>query len=218
MTLCTIHFSGHRSSGTPQILPILKLCRRYASKVKGLRAIFSEYGLIRFRVAVEARWLQKLSQIPEIAEVPAFSQETNQLLDELATRFSVEDAQGVKKVNPTSDHAILPGKNDTPLNFESCIVLDHFCTFLTLSWRSCSTDMAGCCLLSVVFSCYLFDIPLSFSMTKSWLPFIHRSLLSSHLRAKVLFRAGGKGDKPWCEGHRICAERQVPGFSWTAQG
>lgn len=37
--------------------------RRYASKVAGLRTTFSEYGLIRFRVLVECRWLQKLSQL-----------------------------------------------------------------------------------------------------------------------------------------------------------
>ena len=40
--------------------------RRYASKVKALRAIFSEYGLIRFRVLVEVRWLQQLAAIPEV--------------------------------------------------------------------------------------------------------------------------------------------------------
>jgi hypothetical protein len=31
--------------------------------VAGLRQSFSEYGLIRFRVLVECRWLQKLSQL-----------------------------------------------------------------------------------------------------------------------------------------------------------
>ena len=33
---------------------------RYADKVNDLRDIFSEYGLIRFRVLVEVRWLQCL--------------------------------------------------------------------------------------------------------------------------------------------------------------
>lgn len=42
------------------------LHRRYAAKTATLRSIFSEYGLIRYRVAVECRWLQKLSQIPEV--------------------------------------------------------------------------------------------------------------------------------------------------------
>ena len=34
--------------------------------MKALRAIFSEYGLIRFRVLVEVRWLQQLASIPEV--------------------------------------------------------------------------------------------------------------------------------------------------------
>lgn len=40
-----------------------RTCSRYGSKVAGLRNTFSEYGLIRFRVLVECRWLQKLSQL-----------------------------------------------------------------------------------------------------------------------------------------------------------
>lgn len=32
-----------------------------------LRPIFSEFGLIRFRVIVEIRWLQALSRIPEVS-------------------------------------------------------------------------------------------------------------------------------------------------------
>lgn len=41
--------------------------RRYGSKVAALRPIFSEFGLIRFRVIVEIRWLQALSRIPEVS-------------------------------------------------------------------------------------------------------------------------------------------------------
>lgn len=33
---------------------------RYGDKVSALRGIFSEYGLLKFRVQVEVRWLQKL--------------------------------------------------------------------------------------------------------------------------------------------------------------
>jgi adenylosuccinate lyase len=44
--------------------------RRYGSKVAALRKSFSEYGLIRFRVLVECRWLEKLAEIPQVAEVP----------------------------------------------------------------------------------------------------------------------------------------------------
>ena len=36
---------------------------RYGSKTIALRSIFSEFGLIRFRVEVEVRWLQQLSRM-----------------------------------------------------------------------------------------------------------------------------------------------------------
>ena len=46
---------------------------RYGDKVSPLRAIFSEYGLLKFRVEVEVRWLQKLASTAEIKEVPALT-------------------------------------------------------------------------------------------------------------------------------------------------
>jgi len=81
-------------------------CRRYGSKLSGLKSIFSEYGLIRFRVAVECRWLQHLSQIESITEVPGFGAEASAILDEIATNFSVEDAKLVKNVESTTNHDV----------------------------------------------------------------------------------------------------------------
>ena len=46
---------------------------RYGDKVSALRGIFSEYGLLKFRVQVEVRWLQKLAAHAAIKEVPAFA-------------------------------------------------------------------------------------------------------------------------------------------------
>lgn len=63
--------------------------------MEGLRKTFSEYGLIRFRVLVECRWLQQLSQLPGVTEVPPFGPAATALLDQLATGFTVEDAQEV---------------------------------------------------------------------------------------------------------------------------
>ncbi len=40
---------------------------RYGSKVAGLRNSCSEYGLIKARALVEIRWLQMLSQLPEVS-------------------------------------------------------------------------------------------------------------------------------------------------------
>ena len=43
---------------------------RYANKLDPLRSIFSEYGLIARRLEVEVKWLQTLSSLPEVTEVP----------------------------------------------------------------------------------------------------------------------------------------------------
>ncbi|KAK9823279.1 hypothetical protein WJX72_001564 [[Myrmecia] bisecta] len=89
-----------------ELTAVTPLDGRYGSKVAGLRSIFSEYGLIRFRVLVEVRWLQMLSSIPEVAEVPPFSAEANALLDDLAEQFSVEDALEVKQFERTTNHDV----------------------------------------------------------------------------------------------------------------
>jgi adenylosuccinate lyase len=79
---------------------------RYGSKVKALRPIFSEFGLIKYRSLVEIRWLQALAQEPNIAEVPRFSAQTNSMLDEIIEKFSVADAQAVKDIEATTNHDV----------------------------------------------------------------------------------------------------------------
>jgi len=79
---------------------------RYGSKVKALRPIFSEFGLIKYRVTVEVRWLQKLAATAEIAEVPAFSDEANALLDSIVANFSEADALRVKEIEATTNHDV----------------------------------------------------------------------------------------------------------------
>jgi adenylosuccinate lyase len=79
---------------------------RYGSKTIALREIFSEYGLLKYRTIVEVRWLQKLAATAEIAEVPAFSAEANQFLDDLAANFSEEDARRIKEIERTTNHDV----------------------------------------------------------------------------------------------------------------
>ncbi|TKB43754.1 adenylosuccinate lyase [Thalassotalea mangrovi] len=79
---------------------------RYGSKVKALRPIFSEFGLIKYRVTVEVRWLQKLAATAEIAEVPAFSADANAVLDAIVANFSEEDAARVKTIEATTNHDV----------------------------------------------------------------------------------------------------------------
>lgn len=79
---------------------------RYGNKTIALRSIFSEFGLIRFRVEVEVRWLQQLSRHTGVPEVPAFSAATNALLDSIVTGFNEADAQAVKDIERTTNHDV----------------------------------------------------------------------------------------------------------------
>ncbi len=79
---------------------------RYGNKTTDLRPIFSEYGLIRHRVLVEVRWLQHLSRIEAIPEVPAFSAHATHLLNSIVDSFSLEDAQRVKNIEKVTNHDV----------------------------------------------------------------------------------------------------------------
>ncbi|MEI6069241.1 MAG: adenylosuccinate lyase [Methylococcaceae bacterium] len=79
---------------------------RYADKVEKLRPVFSEYGLIRFRVLVEVRWLQALAKHPLITEVSPFSDLATQLLNSIVSDFSEVDAQRVKDIEKTTNHDV----------------------------------------------------------------------------------------------------------------
>ena len=79
---------------------------RYGSKTASLRPIFSEYGLIKNRVIVEIRWLQKLAENPAIEEVAPLSDTANALLNDIASSFSEEDALRVKEIERTTNHDV----------------------------------------------------------------------------------------------------------------
>ncbi|OUD12359.1 adenylosuccinate lyase [Thioflexithrix psekupsensis] len=79
---------------------------RYANKTASLRAIFSEYGLIRYRILVEIRWLQFLAAQHEIPQVPALSDSAQNLLNQLADNVTPEQAQRVKMIECTTNHDV----------------------------------------------------------------------------------------------------------------
>jgi adenylosuccinate lyase len=79
---------------------------RYASKVEQLRPIFSEFGLIRYRVEVEVRWLQALANHDRISEINPFSESANQKLDSIVKEFSKLDAERIKDIEKTTNHDV----------------------------------------------------------------------------------------------------------------
>ena len=79
---------------------------RYGSKVKLLRPIFSEFGLIKYRVTVEVRWLQKLAATQAIEEVPALSENATAQLNSIVDNFSEADALRIKNIEATTNHDV----------------------------------------------------------------------------------------------------------------
>jgi adenylosuccinate lyase len=79
---------------------------RYANKLDPLRSIFSEYGLIARRLEVEVKWLQTLSSLPEITEVPQFSAESESKLSAVLTGFDLDGAAQVKDIEKTTNHDV----------------------------------------------------------------------------------------------------------------
>jgi len=79
---------------------------RYSEKVNNLRDIFSEYGLIRFRVLVEVRWLQRLSDEADIPELAPLTSVMKDVLNHIIDDFSIDDAERVKAIEATTNHDV----------------------------------------------------------------------------------------------------------------
>jgi adenylosuccinate lyase len=79
---------------------------RYASKTSVLRSVFSEFGLIRYRLLVEIRWLQFLSACPPLTEIPPLSTSAQTLLNNLIEHFSVTAAQRIKDIERITNHDV----------------------------------------------------------------------------------------------------------------
>ncbi len=79
---------------------------RYSDKVNDLRNIFSEYGLIRYRVLVEIRWLQCLSDEPFVPELAPLTSVMKDVLNHIIDDFSIDDAESIKKIEATTNHDV----------------------------------------------------------------------------------------------------------------
>ena len=79
---------------------------RYSDKTSPLKAIFSEFGLIKYRLLVEVRWLEAMSNTQLISEVPKFSPQSNAALMAIADNFSLEDAKSIKEIERTTNHDV----------------------------------------------------------------------------------------------------------------
>lgn len=79
---------------------------RYQEKTTALRSIFSEYGLLKFRVEVEVRWLQKLANTEQLTEISHLSKNANDYLNNIVANFSISDAEKIKQIERTTNHDV----------------------------------------------------------------------------------------------------------------
>lgn len=78
---------------------------RYAGKTAPLRAFFSEFALIKYRVHVEVEYFIALSQIP-LPQLEDFDHSFFQKLRDLVKQFSLADAEWIKTTERTTNHDV----------------------------------------------------------------------------------------------------------------
>jgi adenylosuccinate lyase len=98
--------SSMNNTALSSLTAISPIDGRYGSKTERLRTVFSEFGLIRYRVIVEVRWLQHLAANPSVIEVAPFSAEANNLLNQLVDNFTLEQALRIKEIERTTNHDV----------------------------------------------------------------------------------------------------------------
>jgi len=88
------------------LLAISPLDGRYHSKLDDLRPFVSEFGLIKYRVQVEIRWLESLAGASQIAEVPAFSDSARDHLEAILGDFSPKHAEEIRGIEARTNHDV----------------------------------------------------------------------------------------------------------------
>ena len=79
---------------------------RYSARTGPLKRIFSEYGLIKYRLLIEVRWLEAMSKNSQISEVPEFSLKSKNVLSNIVDNFSLADAKVIKEIEKTTNHDV----------------------------------------------------------------------------------------------------------------
>ena len=79
---------------------------RYQNKTKSLNNYFSEYALMKYRIAVEVAWLGHLAKQADIPEVRALSDREIDLLQTIVTHFDDEAAERIKGIESRTNHDV----------------------------------------------------------------------------------------------------------------
>ena len=79
---------------------------RYAAKARPLQDYFSEFALIRERVAVEVEWLLALAAEAALPALRPFSDATREELRAAVAGFGIADAERIKAIEAATNHDV----------------------------------------------------------------------------------------------------------------
>ena len=79
---------------------------RYAARTQALQEHFSEFALMRERVAVEIAWLLALADEPRFEALEPFSAATREELARAGREFGLADAERIKAIEAVTNHDV----------------------------------------------------------------------------------------------------------------
>lgn len=91
---------------TAALTAISPLDGRYHEKTAAYSPIFSEYGLMKFRVTVEIRWLLMLIDHVVLSGISPLSPRAARVLEDIIDHFSLQDALHIKHIESGINHDV----------------------------------------------------------------------------------------------------------------
>ena len=118
------------------LLSISPLDGRYNKSVSDLRAITSEFGLIKYRVIIEIKWFLHLSSNSKIKELPKLNIKEITYLNDLINNFDINDAKRIKAIENKTNHDVKAIEYFLKEKFKKQKKLDKYSEFIHFACTS----------------------------------------------------------------------------------
>ena len=118
------------------LLSISPLDGRYNKSASDLRAITSEFGLIKYRVIIEIKWFMHLSSNSKIKELPKLNIKEITYLNDLINNFDIRDAKRVKSIENKTNHDVKAVEYFLKEKFKKHKKLDKYSEFIHFACTS----------------------------------------------------------------------------------
>lgn len=170
---------------------------RYADKLKVLQPIFSEFGLIKYRLCVEINWLRALAGNSKITEIDSLSHKADSFLETIITDFSLEDAAQIKTIEQTTNHDVKAVEYFLKEKLKKFPELQHYVEFIHFA---CTSEDINNLAYALMLKKGINDVILP-----SWQKIIQTLKLMAHAHAPtpMLSRTHGQPASPTTLGKEI---------------